>query len=87
MRLVLEARAGQQSVRGNSFEYPEKEAPGMKPIGGTLLLGIVITLVVIYALRPLHNPGAIALVGVLSIGVAALLVKGIMWTSKRRVGK
>ncbi len=54
----------------------------MKPIAGTILVGVLIALGVIYYLRPL-NYGAVALVLVLSVGLAGVLGKALAWLLRR----
>ena len=55
-------------------------------IGGTIVLGALISLLIIGWLYPL-NPGAIALVTFLSLGVAAVAVKAFSMFWKWRLKK
>jgi hypothetical protein len=54
----------------------------MKNISGSVLLGILLTLVVVYFLQPL-KPGAIAFIGALCLGISSLLIKGFQSLVKR----
>jgi hypothetical protein len=45
----------------------------MKPVGASVVIGVILSLVVIYIFQPL-NSGAVALVVVLCVGVAAILI-------------
>jgi O-antigen/teichoic acid export membrane protein len=45
----------------------------MKPIGASAVIGVILSLIVIYIFRPL-NSGAVALVVVLCVGAAAILI-------------
>ena len=47
----------------------------MKPLSGTVLLGVVLTLLVIYLLRPVRSAGVVALIFSLCLGFSALIVK------------
>ena len=45
----------------------------MKPVAASIVIGVLLSLVVIYLLRPL-NTGAVGLVVVLCVGIAGILV-------------
>lgn len=57
----------------------------MKTLSGSVLLGLLLTLVVVYFLQPL-NPAAIAIVAVICVSISSLIIKGIQSLIKRRKG-
>lgn len=59
----------------------------MKPLSGTLLLGLAFTLVVLAIMPGRPNAGAVALVTLICMSIAGLLVKMIQLLRKRKAGK
>ena len=57
----------------------------MKILSGGILLGLILTLIVVYFLQPL-NAGAIGLVALICVSISALIVKGVQNIFKR-IGK
>jgi hypothetical protein len=54
----------------------------MKTMSGTVVLGILLTLAMVWYLGDLGH-GAVALVTILSLGIAGLVISGFRWMCKR----
>ena len=54
----------------------------MKTISGTIVLGILMTLAVVWYLGDLGH-GAVALVTILCVGIAGIVVKAASWLLER----
>jgi hypothetical protein len=59
----------------------------MKPLSGTLLLGLAFTLAVLAVMPRGTNAGAVALITLICMSIAGLLVKLVQSLRKRRAGK
>ena len=55
----------------------------MKTISGTVVLGILLTLAMVWYLGDLGH-GAVALVTILCLGIAGLMVGAFQWMFKKR---